>query len=424
MKIAVWHNLPSGGGKRALYSQVAGLVARGHQVEAWCPESADDRYLPLSEIITEHRLPIKLPAASSSLAYKLKRKLQLHDRLLEPEMDRHSQACAEAILQGGFDLAFVAPCRYFIVPRLGQFLSGRGLPVILYLQEPDRLRYEAMPELPWIARAASERLYSFPRRMARKVTDFVRNTRLRKDARRELEDAKRYDLILANSYFSRESIARAYGLDSRVCYLGYDAAQFHPLDPPPARERFVLGLGSLHLIKGVETAIEALACLPSPRPTLLWVANYEDAHYRRDMDALAACLQVDFQVRIRVADSELVDLLNRASIMLYTSRLEPFGYAPIEANACGAPVVAVAEGGVRETVVDGLNGFLCDRDPHALAEAMNRLLTNPGLAAEIGRRGVQMAHERWSPEDSIIRLEHHFQKVLDAEPKITPVHGK
>jgi hypothetical protein len=58
MKIAVWHNLPSGGGKRALYYHVKGLVERGHTVESWCPSTAAQSYLPLSELITEHIIPL------------------------------------------------------------------------------------------------------------------------------------------------------------------------------------------------------------------------------------------------------------------------------------------------------------------------------------------------------------------------------
>ena len=54
MRIAIWHNLPSGGAKRALYDQVAGLVKLGHYVESWCPPTADQQFLPLSDLVTEH----------------------------------------------------------------------------------------------------------------------------------------------------------------------------------------------------------------------------------------------------------------------------------------------------------------------------------------------------------------------------------
>ena len=61
MRIAVWHNLPSGGGKRALHDHVRGLLGRGHTIEAWCPSTADPDYLPLSELIPEHVLPLAWP---------------------------------------------------------------------------------------------------------------------------------------------------------------------------------------------------------------------------------------------------------------------------------------------------------------------------------------------------------------------------
>src|SRR5438552_6287910 len=59
MKIAVWHNLSSGGAKRALYYQVKGLVERGHHVECWSPSTADEKYLPLGELAPEHTLPMR-----------------------------------------------------------------------------------------------------------------------------------------------------------------------------------------------------------------------------------------------------------------------------------------------------------------------------------------------------------------------------
>src|SRR5260370_35177388 len=68
MKIAVWHNLPSGGGKRALYYHVRGLVEKGHSVEAWCPSTSDRNYLPLSEVITEHVAPIDIRQRAKSMA--------------------------------------------------------------------------------------------------------------------------------------------------------------------------------------------------------------------------------------------------------------------------------------------------------------------------------------------------------------------
>ena len=89
----------------------------------------------------------------------------------------------------------------------------------------------------------------------------------------------------------------------------------------------------------------------------MWVANVAVQDYLDEMRALAKSLNVEFHPRVNIADAELVGILGQAKAMLYAPRLEPFGLTPLEANACGVPIVAVAEGGVRETVIDGVTGI-------------------------------------------------------------------
>src|SRR6266542_5380577 len=89
MKIAVWHNLPSGGGKRALFDHVRGLVERGHTVKSWCPSTADQTYLPLSQLIEERVLPFASKSRVSKnrlsvIAYPYR---DVSEKL--DEMDRH-----------------------------------------------------------------------------------------------------------------------------------------------------------------------------------------------------------------------------------------------------------------------------------------------------------------------------------------------
>ena len=413
MRIAVWHNLPSGGGKRALYSQVSQLIARGHYVECWCPATADPNYLPLSNLTSEHRLPFQPKQILPETRWvRLTAPLRLpHDPLLE-EMDRHSQFCTKEILKANFDLIFVAPCVYYRVPRLIRFLGERSAPAILYLQEPQRHLYEAQPELPWIApRASSAGARLSPRKRWHAFRDdYLKIAALRTAARRELEDAKKYDRILVNSFFSRESIARVYGLDARVSYLGYDPGIFYYTRS--VREKFVVGLGSLDYIKGVDTAIEALASMPKQRRLpLVWVANSGNPEYACGMEALAESRGVSLTIKRRITDRELAALLNRTELLLYTSRLEPFGYAPIEANACGAPVVAIAEGGVREVVIDGVTGILCDRDTEQLSAAIEKLIKDSALARELGENGARIAPERWSSKTATDTLLSHFENA-------------
>jgi glycosyltransferase involved in cell wall biosynthesis len=121
---------------------------------------------------------------------------------------------------------------------------------------------------------------------------------------------------------------------------------------------------------------------------------------------------VDFQPKVGIPDKDVVSLLNRAAVLVYAPRLEPFGFAPLEANACGLPVVAVAEGGVRETVTDGINGLLVDEDPGAIARAISRLLDDPAYAARLGLNGSERIKDKWSVDASIDRLEQRLLELI------------
>jgi glycosyltransferase involved in cell wall biosynthesis len=100
-------------------------------------------------------------------------------------------------------------------------------------------------------------------------------------------------------------------------------------------------------------------------------------------------------------------------MMLYAPRLEPFGFAPLEANACGLPVIAVAEGGVRETIIDGLNGLIVENDVKELARAIDSLRRDKDYAHKLGENGRKLVTEKWSLKPSIDRLERRFKEVID-----------
>ena len=86
----------------------------------------------------------------------------------------------------------------------------------------------------------------------------------------------------------------------------------------------------------------------------------------------------------------------------------------LEANACGLPVVAVAEGGVRETVQDGVNGLLVEEDEPAMAAAIDRLRGDPALRRALGENGRRIVAERWSLETAADRLERRLEEVVRA----------
>lgn len=413
MRIAVWHNLPSGGGKRALHDQVRGLSARGHHVEVWCPDTADQNYLPLSSLATEHVRRVAIDAAddkgrSHGVSASLRRRRIFRARATA--MHAHAKECAEEIEQKHFDIVLAHPCRFFLSPHIGRFLRGRK---VLYLQEPNRALYEAMPRLGWLGLSDDDQSAEEMDGIFQKIRAHFRFAFLRKMATEEFLNARAFDCILANSFYSAESILRSYGLPARVCYLGVDPSLF--ADKQLAREDFVVGLGSLHWTKGVDLAIDAIAELAPPRPMLKWIANSSDHTYRQLIEERAREKGVLLEIIENVSDGIVVDVLNRASVMLYTSRLEPFGFAPLEANLCGTPVVAISEGGVRETVVQGVNGCLVPRHAPQIAEALNALLQDPQRARNLGSRAREHVLARWNNESAVTRLEGYLRALVKSK---------
>ena len=408
MRIAVWHNLPSGGGKRTLYYHVRGLVEKGHSVEAWCPSISDRTYMPLSEFIMEHVVPLNIPQRDKFVAFKpLLRELH-GDQLRQAKgMDEHCQRCADEINRRGFDMLFANSSIIQAVSSIGRYVNTKK---VLYLQEPNRWLYEARGGgLPWVAIPAASRPWMHPRYMRWFLFDLLRTQQLRILARDERLNASAFDLILVNSYFSRESLLRAYGLDSTVCYLGVDTQLFVNHHYP--RENFVVSVGELSPHKNVEFIIKAVSYIPAPRPRLVWIANRGLEGYYEEMRSLAEAHEVTFDVRTSVKDSELVETLNRATAMVYAPRLEPFGLAPLEANACGLPVLAVAEGGVRETIIDGINGFLVQHQPQMMSHAIQRLAQDKQLATELGENGAKIVQEQWSVNSAVERLERQLTQA-------------
>lgn len=396
MRIAVWHNLPSGGGKRALYDHVRGLLARGHTVEAFCPQTADRNFLPLSAMLTEHVIDLAWPVP--------RRRTDTWQITLETEraiaaMDAHCRRAAAAIERGGFDVLFANACQFFRTTAIGRLTS---IPSALYLGEPYRYLYEASPRLCWLAPPRRKRVRLGQRNLRAAFVDLRQIRNLRLQAREEVDNAQGFTSILVNSQYSRESVLRAYGLDSTVCYLGIDTGHF--VDRHLEREDFVVGLGSLTREKNLNLAIEAVGAIAPPRPRLVWIGNIVDRTTLAAATELARSREVVFEPRIRIPDAAVSDLLNRARAMIYVPRLEPFGLAPLEANACGLPVIAVAEGGVRESIVDQVNGLLVEPDPRAIAAAIDRL-RDRGLARTLGRNARRAVEMNWSLAAATDRIE-------------------
>jgi glycosyltransferase involved in cell wall biosynthesis len=189
-----------------------------------------------------------------------------------------------------------------------------------------------------------------------------------------------------------------------VVPCGVDLVRFTP-DGPRARrgaKHRLVAVGRLVPRKGFDLAITALAQLPD---TELVVAGgpergrlSADPEFQR-LRQLAERLGVANRVRWpgQVGRKDMPALLRSADAVLCTPWYEPFGIVPLEAMACGVPVVAAAVGGISDTVVEGITGDLVGpRQPKDLARKVRTLLDNPALRAAYGSAGRDRALARYS----------------------------
>jgi glycosyltransferase involved in cell wall biosynthesis len=223
--------------------------------------------------------------------------------------------------------------------------------------------------------------------------------------------------ILANSYFSREAILRSYGLNSFVSQLGIDTALFRPLGLP--KESFILSVGTYFPHKGFDFVIRALSLIEKQiRPRLVIVGNSALPGWQAYLQQTAAELDVTLETKTDVRESELVSLYNQARLFVYAAILEPLGLAPLEAMSCGTPVVAVKEGGVRETVLHNETGILTERDEEAFAQAVRELLEDEARAQLMGGRGIEVVRQGWTLEQAGERLLWHLKRARGLRPGI------
>jgi glycosyltransferase involved in cell wall biosynthesis len=179
---------------------------------------------------------------------------------------------------------------------------------------------------------------------------------LRRLARWDAATSARPDRYVSISQYVAGRIRRYYNRRSAIVHPPVDTEFFCPSDTPPPS--FALVVSALVPYKRIDLAMDACRLAGVP---LVVVGDGPD---RGRLEAAAAG-QVDF--RGTVSNEAVRDLYRRAQVVLMPG-VEDFGLVPVEAQACGRPVIALRRGGAQETIVDGVTGLLVD-DPTPVAFA-------------------------------------------------------
>ncbi|EHR49819.1 glycosyltransferase [Saccharomonospora marina XMU15] len=190
-----------------------------------------------------------------------------------------------------------------------------------------------------------------------------------------------------------------------VVPCGVDLERFTPHGERARRggdRHRIVAVGRLVPRKGFDIAIAALRHLPDTE--LIIAGGPQEGRLAEDEEALrlrrfAEQHGVADRVRLvgQVARPDMPALLRSADVVVTTPWYEPFGIVPLEAMACGVPVVAAAVGGLIDTVVDGVTGIhVPPRQPDAVATAVRKLLSDGALRDAYGIAGADRARCRYS----------------------------
>lgn len=397
MKIAAFHNLPSGGALKVWAEKMRLLKKAGHEIQAYIFSTADADFV--REEYRNDRTQV-IP-----LQFRGPRKFKRYDRA--------SLEAAQRINASDADCVLADKCQFIGTPRILKYLEK---PSVFYSHEPLRFKeYEKMA--PGAGnKAESEKI--FLKNAFRDYLNFPKimdHFRVRAWDRENIHCANH---VLTNSKFTAEWIQRVYGVTAEVLYQGIDA-EFYNAGANIPKKNQVLSVGRLSRVKGYSFLADVFASLPAEKRPL-WQIVYDDAdpEYASElMRKLKAC-HIPFEFHCRVSERELRFLYQESQLVLCASQNEPFGMVPLEAMACGIPVIAVREGGFPETIRDGETGYLLSRDISEWQSKITRLLADDQTARQLGAAGRLWAESRWTWDSFTDKLTAIFLKTVSARKNV------
>lgn len=235
------------------------------------------------------------------------------------------------------------------------------------------------------------------------------------------------DAVAANSRSLEQRLARRFpGIRRklRLVPLGADLSRFSPAQPQEkARLRAMHGLpagftvlfvGRVIPRKGVPVLLRAMHRLKQQLPCRLLIAGRGKPPYLRQLRALARRLGVSVSFLGNIPHGDIHTLYQAADCFVCPSqRHEAFGLVNVEAMASGLPVIASSNGGIREIITSGHNGYLVERyrNPADFASRMLQIGRSPALAARIGMQGRADALERFEWQHTADLLEELYLKL-------------
>ncbi len=372
--------LPGGAGRHALETGKV-LASRGWDVHIASIAHHDELIADYRDLITFHTLGGPL---SSSLWY------WPHLPILVRRVLRCIDTVRPTIV---FSQVFPANWWGFIA----RLLRGQGMKHIWMCQEPSAFIHSRrwIDSLPYSSTGIAARL-------ANPLLKAI-----------DVRLAQHVDYVFANSQFSRHLAFHAYGYSPEhvgICYPGVDISRFSPsTNVPRIRHKFIT-CARLTKFKNIDRIMRALTHIADGNVTLTIIGRGEEYD---SLVQLVRSLCLDERVTFlqTVSDDQMIHELRSSYGLIHAAEEEPFGLTPVEAMACGTPVIAIKSGGPAETVAHEDTGYLCsDAHESTIAQAIRWLINQEPRMATMSAACVKRAqHFTW--ESAALSLERTFTEL-------------
>jgi glycosyltransferase involved in cell wall biosynthesis len=203
----------------------------------------------------------------------------------------------------------------------------------------------------------------------------------------DIDTLPRVDNFIADSFFVQERIERIYKRDAEVIYPPVDVDKFQLVTQ---KEEFYLTASRLVPYKKTRLIVEAFCAMPEKK--LVVIGSGEE------YAAIAKIATDNITLLGYQSDAILVEYMQKARAFIYAA-VEDFGIVPIEAQACGTPVIALNQGGTKETVVDGVTGVhFLEQSKEDIIAAVKRFECMDFDSGAISKSAQRFSKERFKKE--------------------------
>jgi glycosyltransferase involved in cell wall biosynthesis len=235
----------------------------------------------------------------------------------------------------------------------------------------------------------------------------------------EADIGRRAHAVVATCHDEANELLRMGVPRNRIVVIpcGVDLELFCPAGPVAPREsrQRVLSIDRIVPRKGLDTVLQAMREVPEAELLIVGGAPEDDEVVR--LERMAHFYGLSDRVRLigSVGRAEVPALMRSADVLVSVPWYEPFGMVPLEAMACGVPVVVSAVGGHLDTVA-GCGMLVPPRRPRALTQALRDVLGHPQLRTSLATAGERRARFLYGWQQVVGRTESVYLDVLTGRP--------